>query len=238
MSAISVNNLIVERGGKPVLHDVSFNVGKGEVFALLGGNGAGKSTTLLTLLGFIKPVSGFAKILGHDSIKDVKNIRSHVAYLPEAATLYGHLSAYENLEYFLSLAKIKPTLSKVNEVLDIVALQHESRNTRMSSFSKGMRQKVAIALALLRDTPVLLMDEPTSGLDPVAIDDFNQLVRKLAQDGRTILMVTHDVYGACQIADRIGLLRKGEMVGLFEAHGNEPIDTAKVHAAFSDKVSA
>ena len=237
MTAISVNNLIVERGDKTVLRDLSFTIGEGEIFALLGGNGAGKSTTLLTLLGFISPVSGSANILGDDIGSALKKIRSNCAYLPEAATLYGHLSAYENLEYFLSLAKIKTSKSEMDDVLDVVALQSGQRGETLSSYSKGMRQKVAIALALLRNTPVLLMDEPTSGLDPLAIDEFNQLVRKLAKDGRTILMVTHDVYGACQVADRIGLLRDGKFVGLFEAETDALIDTAKVHAAFADGAS-
>lgn len=234
MTAISVNNLIVERGDKTVLRDLSFTIGEGEIFALLGGNGAGKSTTLLTLLGFISPVSGSANILGDDIGSALKKIRSNCAYLPEAATLYGHLSAYENLEYFLSLAKIKTSKPEMDDVLDVVALQAGQRGETLSSYSKGMRQKVAIALALLRNTPVLLMDEPTSGLDPLAIDEFNQLVRKLAKDGRTILMVTHDVYGACQVADRIGLLRDGKFVGLFEAETDALIDTTKVHAAFAD----
>ena len=233
--AISINNLVVERGGNPVLHDVSFDIKKGEIFALLGGNGAGKSTTLLTLLGFIKPVSGSAQILGHDILKDIKSIRAIVAYLPEAATLYGHLSAYENLDYFLSLAKIKAVSSNMDDVLDIVALQRDARKQHLSSYSKGMRQKVAIALALLRDTPVLLMDEPTSGLDPVAIDEFNVLARQLANDGKTILLVTHDVYGACQVADRIGLLRGGQLVGSFDAQDGKRIDTERVHAAFAER---
>ena len=235
--AISINNLVVERGGNPVLHDVSFDIKKGEIFALLGGNGAGKSTTLLTLLGFIKPVSGSAQILGHDILKDIKSIRAIVAYLPEAATLYGHLSAYENLDYFLSLAKIKAVSSNMDDVLDIVALQRDARKQHLSSYSKGMRQKVAIALALLRDTPVLLMDEPTSGLDPVAIDEFNVLARQLANDGKTILMVTHDVYGACQVADRIGLLRGGQLVGSFDTQDGKRIDTERVHAAFAKRAA-
>ena len=100
-----------------------------------------------------------------------------------------------------------------------------------------MRQKVAIALAILRQTPVLLLDEPTSGLDPIAIDEFNALVRKLAEQGKTILMVTHDVYGACQVADRIGLLRQGQLVGRFEAKADGRIETERVHAAFAQKAT-
>jgi len=105
----------------------------------------------------------------------------------------------------------------------------------MDNYSKGMRQKVAIALAILRETPVLLLDEPTSGLDPVAIDEFNALVRKLAGQDKTILMVTHDVYGACQVADRIGLLSHGKLVGNFDAEPGHRIETDKVHAAFAQK---
>ncbi|MGB6230965.1 MAG: AAA family ATPase, partial [Litorimonas sp.] len=123
----------------------------------------------------------------------------------------------------------------LDAALDAVALQPDARSRPMSGYSKGMRQKVAIALALLRETPVLLLDEPTSGLDPVAIDEFNALIRRLASDGKTVLMVTHDVYGACQVADRIGLLRHGEMVGTFEADGDQRIDTQTVHAAFASR---
>ena len=149
MAIISVNEMTVERGNKRVLQNLTFTIGEGEIFALLGGNGAGKSTTLLTLLGFITPVSGSIEILGYDSASSIKQIRSNVAYLPEAASLYGHLSAYENLEYFLSLAKIKSSKSDMDDVFDVVALQTDQRHQNLSTYSKGMRQKVAIALALL-----------------------------------------------------------------------------------------
>jgi ABC-2 type transport system ATP-binding protein len=108
----------------------------------------------------------------------------------------------------------------------------------MDTYSKGMRQKVAIALAILRETPVLLLDEPTSGLDPIAIDEFNALVRNLAAMGKAILMVTHDVYGACQVADRIGLLMDGQIVGSFDATDGKRIDTELVHAHFTERASA
>ncbi|MDE0692749.1 MAG: AAA family ATPase, partial [Gammaproteobacteria bacterium] len=107
------------------------------------------------------------------------------------------------------------------------------------TYSKGMRQKVAIAMAILREAPILLLDEPTSGLDPAAIDDFNRLVRELAEAGRTILLVTHDVYGACHVADRIDLLHKGELVGTFDRPpGMDRIDTEAVHAAFATHAAA
>jgi len=238
MTTISVKDLKVERSGKAVLHGISFTIEEGEVFALLGGNGAGKSTALLTLLGFIPVSSGTATIQGVSPSSNVAQVREKTAYLPEAATLYPHLNAYENLSYFLSLSKRKPNRAKLDTTLDKVNLQLDARGNRMETYSKGMRQKVAIALALLRDTPVLFLDEPTSGLDPVAIDEFNRLVRSLAAEGRTVLMVTHDVYGACQVADRIGLLRRGELVGLFGSEDGKPIDTETVHKAFAERAAA
>ena len=237
-AALEATALTVTRSGQTVLKDVSFSVATGEVYALLGGNGAGKSTTLLTFLGFLPPASGSARIQGSEVQADVQAARRAAAYLPEAATLYGHLSAHENLGYFLSLAKVKANKAVIDAALDRVLLQAEARGNPLATYSKGMRQKVAIALALLRDTPILLLDEPTSGLDPVAIDEFNALVRSLANEGRTLLMVTHDVYGACQVADRIGLLRKGELVGAFDRPDNGLIDTSAVHAAFAGRAAA
>jgi len=238
MTAIDVRDLKVERSGKAVLHGISFAVQAGKVFALLGGNGAGKSTTLLTLLGFLPVATGSVSLSGISPSHDVKKIRDQVAYLPEAATLYPHLNAYENLGYFLSLSKRKLSKAELDATLDKVDLQPDARSQKMDTYSKGMRQKVSIALALLRDTPVLFLDEPTSGLDPIAIDEFNRLVRGLAAEGRTILMVTHDVYGACQVADRIGLLRRGELVGLFGAGDGQQIDTETVHKAFAERAAA
>ena len=238
MSAIVVEDLVVSRSGTQVLRGISFSVEPGSVYALLGGNGAGKSTTLLTLLGFLSPDNGTAKVLDTNIQKDVNRLRQQMAYLPEAATLYPHLNAYENLGYFLDLAGEATTRADLNRVLDEVALQSDARSKHMENYSKGMRQKVAIALAILRETPVLLLDEPTSGLDPIAIDEFNALVRTLAKQGKTILMVTHDVYGACQVADRIGLLRHGHLVGSFDAEAGKRIDTKRVHAAFAEQPAA
>ncbi|MEM7768072.1 MAG: ABC transporter ATP-binding protein [Pseudomonadota bacterium] len=237
-AALEAAALHVDRSGRTVLKDVSFRVDAGEVYALLGGNGAGKSTTLLAFLGFLPPASGEVRINGVSVQDDIQAARRAAAFLPEAATLYEHLSAHENLGYFLSLAKVRADQAAIDAALDRVSLQPDARTNRLATYSKGMRQKVAIALALLRDTPILLLDEPTSGLDPIAIDEFNTLVRSLADEGRTVLMVTHDVYGACQVADRIGLLRKGELVGAFDRPAVGRIDTEAVHAAFAGRVSA
>lgn len=236
---LEARSLVVMRDGAAVLNDVSFAIAPGEVFALLGGNGAGKSTTLLTFLGFLQPTAGDVLVAGRLVADDVEAARAKIAYLPEAASLYGHLNAYENLGYFLDLAGRKVSRAALDAALDQVALPTEARQRRMQSYSKGMRQKTAIALALLRDTPILLLDEPTSGLDPVAIDEFHAMVQALAAAGRTVLMVTHDVYGACQVADRVGLLRGGRLVGSFAASdAGGRIDTETVHAAFAAREAA
>jgi ABC-2 type transport system ATP-binding protein len=234
--ALESVRLGVLRSGKRVLDDVSFQVSAGEIYALLGGNGAGKSTTLLTFLGFQTPDKGEVRVEGEvvGGWAAVSAARSRIAYLPESASLYAHLDARENLAYFLSLAGMRANVSAMESALDKVGLQPEARSRPMKDYSKGMRQKVAIALALTREAPILLLDEPTSGLDPAAIDEFHDLARGLAAEGRTILMVTHDVYGACQVADRIGLLRSGRLVGQFAAAAGARIDAEIVHAAFRE----
>ena len=237
-SVLSAQGLCVNRGGRQVLNDVSFSVGEGEVFALLGGNGAGKSTTLLTFLGFITPMEGTVSINGMAVHDNKAAIRQQTAYLPESASLYPHLSARENLSYFLSLADVKRSAEEIEEALDTVSLAPDARSRKLSSYSKGMRQKVAIALAVLRKTPVLLLDEPTSGLDPVAIDEFNAILMKLSEAGTTVLMVTHDVYGACHVARRVGLLQQGQMVGIFEAPENGQISAEALHQTFAEHKSS
>lgn len=236
--ALKATDLEVIRGGKTVLSRMSFEVKQGEVFALLGGNGAGKSTTLLTFMGLLRPNVGVAEVLGHSAADAPEEVRKRIAYLPENAALYEHLTALENLTYFLSLSQDRPEPGTLNAALDEVSLPVESREKPLRSYSKGMRQKVAIALALLRDTPVLLLDEPTSGLDPAAVEDFHRIIERLAEKGVTVLMVTHDLYGACQVASRVGLLRLGQLVDVFEADASGSIDIERIRDLFLQQRAA
>lgn len=233
IATLQTEQLEINRSGKDVLQGISFQIYAGEVYALLGGNGAGKSTTLLSFLGFLPPSGGRVLVKGMDVSSNLKASREAIAYLPESASLYEHLDARENLRYFLKLAGSALVDSAIDAALDRVSLAMEARNRKLKGYSKGMRQKVAIALAILRDTDILLLDEPTSGLDPSAIDEFHNLVSGLSEAGKTVLMVTHDVYGACQVADRIGLLRGGKLVGEFSATEGGQIETETVHRAFS-----
>ena len=227
------DNLSVSRGGRQVLESVSFEVAEGNVFALLGGNGAGKSTTLLTLLGLVTPTSGEARINGKRVHDDPEAVRRMAAYLPESANLYPHLTARENLDYFLALAGVERSKDDIEQALDQVALVEEARGRNLAGYSKGMRQKVAIALAILREAPLLLLDEPTSGLDPIAVDEFNALISALAEQGTTVMMVTHDVYGVCHVARSVGLLRRGKLVNIFDAPDGEQFDPEMLHEAFA-----
>lgn len=230
---LTARDLCVDRGGRRVLEQVTFSIYQGDVFALLGGNGAGKSTALLTFLGFIPPAGGEAFVHGLNVQQDIQAIRAQTAYLPESVSLYPHLSARENLQYFLSLTGLECSSSEVERVLDEVRLAVDARSRHLSTYSKGMRQKVAIALAVLRRAPLLLLDEPTSGLDPVAIDEFHAILKSMSESGTTVFMVTHDVYGACHVAKRVGLLQQGRMVGMFETADDQQISADEVHQTFS-----
>lgn len=235
---LQAEQLHVLRGGRQVLAGIGFTVDSGQVYGLLGGNGAGKSTTLAAFLGFVPVAGGHVRVNGRDVGADPASARRAMAYLPESASLYEHLDARENLRYFLHLAGVRCAAAEIDAALDRVSLAADARGLRLRGASKGMRQKVAIALAILRNTDILLLDEPTSGLDPTAIDEFHHLVRGLADAGKAVLMVTHDVYGACQVADRIGLLHGGRLVDEFDAPAGGRIDTETVHRAFSARAAA
>lgn len=232
---IAIDGLRLARGGRTVLDGLSLTIAAGEVYALLGGNGAGKSTTLSALLGFLEPDAGTVQVCGLDPVRQPDSARALVAYLPENVALYDQLSAYENIAYFLALGGREPGPAEMDAALDAAGLQHEARARRVSGFSKGMRQKVAIAMAVLRNVPVLLLDEPTSGLDPRATADFNALLGVLKARGTAILMVTHDLLGAADCADRIGFLAQGRIVD--EVRPGDGIDVLALHHRYGERTA-
>jgi ABC-2 type transport system ATP-binding protein len=230
--AIDVRNLCVDRGGTPVLKGLNLSVNAGEVYALLGGNGAGKSTTLAVLMGLLRPSGGSVQVMGLDPATQADAVRQRIAYLPETVALYETLSAYENIGYFLGLSGARPSRAEMDAALDAAGLQAGARSRRTGGFSKGMRQKVAIAMALLREVPILLLDEPTTGLDPAAASDFNTLVGGLRERGAAVLMVTHDLLGAADCADRIGFLAGGGIVEEVRTEGG--LDILSLHRRFGE----
>jgi ABC-2 type transport system ATP-binding protein len=236
MSVVDIGGLSVDRGGRSVLNGLTLSVAAGEIYALLGGNGAGKSTTLATLLGFLKPSAGHVSVTMIDPATNPEAARHKIAYLPENVALYEHLTARENVEYFLALAGETHSADEFEAAFDAAGLQAEARGRALSGFSKGMRQKVAIALAVVRQVPVLLLDEPTSGLDPRATADFNALLSTLKARGTAILMVTHDLLGAADCADRIGFLDAGRIVE--EVSREQGYDVMALHRRYGEVVAA
>ena len=215
-----------------VLDGLSLSVAAGSVTALLGGNGAGKSTTLSVLLGFATAESGDVAVCGIDPAKDPDGARRRIAYLPENVALYEHLTATENADYLLALSGQRQDRAAIADAFAAAGLQERAWGQRLGGFSKGMRQKVAIAVALLREVPVLLLDEPTSGLDPRATADFNALLARVRDRGTAVLMVTHDLLSAADVADRIGFLEAGRLAEEVAASGPDRFDLRALHARF------
>lgn len=235
---IAIDGAILHYGGHRVLDGLSLSVASGEIYALLGGNGAGKSTTLSALLGFVRVDGGSVRVGGVDAAADPDAVRRRIAYLPENVALYEHLSAVENADYLLALSGTPRDRPAIVEALAAAGLQERAFDQRLGGFSKGMRQKVAIAVALLREVPVLLLDEPTSGLDPRATADFNALLHAVRARGTAVLMVTHDLLSAADVADRIGFLEGGRIVAAVAAEGEARFDVRALHDRFAGAAAA
>lgn len=199
--------------GAIAVNNVSFSVRPGELFAMLGGNGAGKTTTINIFLNFLEPTSGEARIAGIPTHREPLKAKQHVAFVSENVMLYTNFSAIQNLDYFVRLGgKTQYTKDDYRNVLLRVGLQEEAHNKKLKGFSKGMRQKCGIAIAILKDAPAILLDEPTSGLDPKSGFEFMQLLGSLRDEGKAILMSTHDIFRAKESADTIGIMRQGNLV--------------------------
>lgn len=217
-SMIVTNNLSKKYGDQTALDQLNLNIKAGDIYCLLGANGAGKTTTINLLLGFINPSSGSAFINQLSVHEDVKATKRFLAYIPENLMLYPSLSAMENLDYFSGIANKKLSKQELKAFLEEAGLQSEAFEKRISSFSKGMRQKVGIAIALAKDAKVLLLDEPTSGLDPKASNEFGLLLQKLKAKGVATLMATHDLFRAKEVASHIGIMKDGQLKQELVAH--------------------
>ena len=195
------------------LDHVSFSVPAGQVYAMLGANGAGKTTTINLFLNFIEPTEGEARIAGFVTHREPLEAKARVAFVSENVMLYPQFTALQNVDYFARLGgKTNYSKDDYRRVLLRVGLQEEAHNKRLKGFSKGMRQKCGIAIAILKDAPAILLDEPTSGLDPKAGFEFMQLLHSLREEGKAILMSTHDIFRAKEVADTVGIMKQGRLV--------------------------
>lgn len=208
-------NLCKNYAGKQALDKVNFTVNQGEIYCLLGQNGAGKTTTINIFLGFIKASAGQAFIYNQEVGKSPTN--KGVAYIPETVQLYPNLTGLENLNFFSKLAGFTYQQEQLTQYLTLVGLQNEAHSKTLKTYSKGMRQKVGIAIALAKNAEVLFMDEPTSGLDPKATADFTALCKEIAAQGKIIFMATHDIFNAVEVATTIGIMKKGTLIQTLKA---------------------
>ena len=216
--------------GVLALDHASYKVEQGEIFCLLGANGAGKTTTINILLDFIQPTGGQAFINGHDCNKFPLEAKKYVSYVSENVQLYGMFTARQNLAFFAELAGKKGLKKKdYYDVMRRVGLPEKALTMRLRHFSKGMRQKLGIAIALIKDPPAILMDEPTSGLDPKSAQEFLDQLRQLQERGKAILMTTHDIFRAKLIADRVGIMKQGRLVAVRERKDFKHADLEEIY---------
>ena len=195
------------------LDHLNLKVEPGEIFCMFGANGAGKTTAINLFLNFIPPTKGTALIEDIDIIQDPLKAKEFVSFVSENVMLYGNFSAFQNIHYFTKLAgKRNLTRNDYAQVMKRVGLQEEAFNMRTKNFSKGMRQKLGIAIAIIKDAPNIILDEPTSGLDPRSGQEFLVLLSELRNAGKSIFMSTHDIFRAKFVADRVGFMQKGKLV--------------------------
>jgi ABC-2 type transport system ATP-binding protein len=193
---------------------VSFEIEKGELFGLLGPNGAGKTTTIKMLITLLIPTSGSARVLGHDVVKEAREVRKRIGYVFGGERgVYERLSGYDNLRYFAELYGVPAKIQKqrIEELLELVGLKGREHE-RAEGYSRGMKQRLHVARGLLHDPEVLFLDEPTIGLDPVGARELRATIASLTDAGKTILLTTHYMFEADALCDRIAVISQGEIV--------------------------
>ena len=208
--SISVNNLTKLYGTQKALDTISFNIGKGEIVGFLGPNGAGKSTTMKIITGYLQPDGGHAQICGLDVGDDGIRVKNKIGYLPEGNPLYYDMYIREYLGFVAAVHKVEGLKKKVNDIITTVGLTSEA-NKKIGQLSKGYKQRVGLAAALIHDPEVLILDEPTSGLDPNQIVEIRDVIKRFGQD-KTVLFSTHILQEVQAICDRVIIINKGRIV--------------------------
>ena len=209
--SVSVHNLTKTYGSQVAVNGISFDVKKGEILGFLGPNGAGKSTTMKILAGFIPPTSGSATICGEDIIKNSIEVRKNIGYLPENNPLYQDMYVREFLEFSAKITGYQNSVDKrIHDLIKTVGLTEEQQK-KIGQLSKGYKQRVGLAQALLHDPQVLILDEPTSGLDPNQLADIRSLIKNLGKE-KTILFSTHIMQEVQSVCNRVIIIHKGSIV--------------------------
>ncbi len=207
---IQVNGLTKDYGARRAIDNLTFDAEKGEIVGFLGPNGAGKTTTMRILTSYMPPTEGTAVVAGYDVVEQSMEVRKRVGYLPETVPLYNDMTAIEYLKYMADLRKVASSEERAYETLEMVNLGDRA-NSYIGNFSKGMRQRVGLAQALIHSPEVLILDEPTIGLDPAQVVEIRNVIREIGKD-RTVLLSTHILTEAQQICDRVLIINKGKIV--------------------------
>jgi len=218
----------------PALDQLDLQVEDGEIFCLLGANGAGKTTTINLFMGFIEASNGEVWIDDLRVRPGDTRIKERIGYIPENVMLYPELSGLQNLAYLSQLSGKNYSKTQLADFLLQAGLQADAHQKSVKQYSKGMRQKVGIALTLAKSATALFLDEPTSGLDPLASNEFSQLLRQLSAQGVSILMVTHDLFRAKEVAQRVGIMKAGRLVEIINA---DEVSTSELERIYVETIS-
>ncbi|MCY3885993.1 MAG: ABC transporter ATP-binding protein [Gammaproteobacteria bacterium] len=219
MIAIQAEDISKSFSNVQALTNISLQVEIGDVLGLLGPNGSGKTTLIHVFLGLVRPNTGHAYVLGIDPTLDPRGARKEISYVPEVVSLYPELTAIQNLQFFNSFNEDPCNSAELTQYLLEVGLDERFHRNRIKTLSKGMCQKVGLAIALAKDARVIFLDEPWTGLDPESAMELSDQIRKMRQRGRTILVATHDIFHLSGIAGHIGILRSGVLLSLVSSSG-------------------
>src|SRR5687767_2314917 len=207
---IQVNGLTKDYGARRAIDNLTFDAEQGEIVGFLGPNGAGKTTTMRILTGYMPPTDGTATVAGYDVVEESLEVRKRVGYLPETVPLYNDMTALEYLTFMADLRHIPDPEERAHETLERVNLEDRT-NSYIGTFSKGMRQRIGLAQALIHRPEVLILDEPTIGLDPAQVVEIRNVIREIGKD-RTVLLSTHILSEAQHMCDRVLIINKGKIV--------------------------
>lgn len=237
---MEIRNLrkVYEDGTVGVDH-LDLSISAGEIFVLLGANGAGKTSTIMLILGFTEPTAGEVLVKGIDVQKDPLEAKKHVAYVSENVMLYGNFTAKQNLEFFTRLSgRRNVPEDEYRAVFRRVGLAENAYHRRVKGFSKGMRQRLGIAIAMLKNAELIVLDEPTSGLDPKGGFEFLQIVESLKNERKAILMSSHDIFRAKALADRVGIMSEGRILEIIDRDALEDADLQEIYLQYVERVEA
>lgn len=234
---LEINNLCKRfDNGIMAVNHLNLKINPGEIYCMLGANGAGKTTTVNLIFNFINPTDGYIKVNDIDVYLEPLKAKKHLAYVSENVILYDNFTALQNLDFFTRISgNDSCSKEKYEQILERVGLPKEANNRRIKTFSKGMRQKCGIAIAIAKNADVIILDEPTSGLDPRSGMEFMQILRELRNENKAVLMTTHDIFRAKMISNKVGIMSQGVLLKEISEEELGQIDLEELYLEYIEK---